>query len=134
MTKVNLWSSSKRDLIQMAQRACADLCYNSLISPQNISLPLEDDEESLLSESSSSSESSVEDIDAIENDKLEKLARSYRHHLTHTFDDRFREPLWQPTACEIADIGYLTSSGAFHTLFNVSITQLRRKALADNNK
>ncbi|KAH8085212.1 kinase-like domain-containing protein, partial [Filobasidium floriforme] len=89
-----------------------------LISPQNISLPLEDDEESLLSESSSPSEPSVEDIDAIENDKLEKLARSYRHHLTHAFDDRFREPLWQPTACEIGDIGYLTSSGAFHTLFN----------------
>jgi hypothetical protein len=98
-----------------------------LISPQNISLPLEDDEESLLSESSSPSEPSVEDIDAIENDKLEKLARSYRHHLTHAFDDRFREPLWQPTACEIGDIGYLTSSGAFHTLFNVSLAQPRRK-------
>ena len=92
----------------------------SLISPQNADLPLDDDEESLMSESSSPSEDSVNELEGIESDRAEKLARSYRHHLTHSFDDRFREPLWHPTACEIGDIGYLTSAGAFHTLFNVN--------------
>lgn len=92
----------------------------SLISPQNISLPLEDDEESILSESSGPSTPSDHETEALETDRTEKLARSYRHHLTHPFDDRFREPLWQPTACEIGDVGFLTPTGAFHTLFNVS--------------
>jgi hypothetical protein len=56
----------------------------------------------------------------VENDRVEKLARSYRHHLSHNFDDRLREPLWQPVSCSIGDIGYMTPTGSFCVLFNVS--------------
>lgn len=54
-----------------------------------------------------------------ENDRIEKLARSYRHHLSHNFDDRLREPLWQPVSCSIGDIGYMTPKGSFCVLYNV---------------
>jgi len=89
---------------------------------------MDSDDGSMTSESSGPSDELVEgDGDGdrsgssgIENDRVEKLARSYRHHLSHNFDDRLREPLWQPVSCSIGDIGYMTPVGSFCVLYNVS--------------
>jgi hypothetical protein len=100
----------------------------SLISPHLATLSMDSDDGSMTSESSGPSEEDTKVHDdaeldgnnGIENDRIEKLARSYRHHLSHNFDDRLREPLWQPLSCQIADIGYITPTGSFCVLFNVS--------------